>query len=369
MSASILDAERAHSLNFRFQCENQLIARALQQPIFGWGGWGRNTAYLARNEEGSFAFQAATDGLWVITLGINGYVGLTLLYTVILLPVILMIRRFPVSTWNTPAVAPAVACGTILALYLIDCLLNGFVNLIYIVMCGGLISTMPAPSIAGRAKPRDQDEKESIKAIEAGDSPTLERMATAAARLRRAESYIQVARSLSAEGQPEAAVAARRHALDLLREAWVLNPEDMAIRRRWCDCANDLAWSLANHADPRSRNPDEAVDLARRTVAALPSEGTYWNTLGAAQVRAGDYRDAVGSIERSIELCGGTGFDYGFLAMANAKLGDRDQAEHWLAQALEWTAAERPGHGELTRLCEEARGILASAPASPAITS
>ena len=36
---------RADSLDYRFENDDLLIAKALQQPIFGWGGWGRNRVY------------------------------------------------------------------------------------------------------------------------------------------------------------------------------------------------------------------------------------------------------------------------------------------------------------------------------------
>ena len=36
---------RADSLDYRFENDDFLIAKALQQPIFGWGGWSRNRVY------------------------------------------------------------------------------------------------------------------------------------------------------------------------------------------------------------------------------------------------------------------------------------------------------------------------------------
>ncbi len=37
--------DRAGSLEYRFQNEDLFIAKTLQRPIFGWGGWGRNFIY------------------------------------------------------------------------------------------------------------------------------------------------------------------------------------------------------------------------------------------------------------------------------------------------------------------------------------
>ena len=40
--------------------------------------------------------------------------------------------------------APAAVAATLLGLYMIDCTLNGFINIIYICMSGGLMSVTPA---------------------------------------------------------------------------------------------------------------------------------------------------------------------------------------------------------------------------------
>ena len=41
-----VNADRAESLEYRFKCENLLIAKAIEQPVFGWGGWDRSTVYF-----------------------------------------------------------------------------------------------------------------------------------------------------------------------------------------------------------------------------------------------------------------------------------------------------------------------------------
>ena len=37
-------ATRTQSLGYRFYCENLLIQKAMQQPLWGWGAWGREPA-------------------------------------------------------------------------------------------------------------------------------------------------------------------------------------------------------------------------------------------------------------------------------------------------------------------------------------
>ena len=95
-----ISEERAGSLEYRFFCEKLLVARAVERPMLGWGGWGRSAVNLDGKE-------IPTDGLWIITLGIRGFVGLILLYLVMDLPAILFLLRFPVRTWHNPQVAPA----------------------------------------------------------------------------------------------------------------------------------------------------------------------------------------------------------------------------------------------------------------------
>src|SRR5439155_1257025 len=62
---------------------------------------------------------------------------------------------------------------------------------------------------------------------------------------------------------------------------------------------NDLAWVLATCPDAKFRNPGRAVELAKKAVALAPKEGNHWNTLGVAHYRAGDWKAATASLEKS----------------------------------------------------------------------
>lgn len=63
--------DRAGSLGVRLINEDQLLKRAAEKPMFGWGSWGRNRIYSA--EDGRDL--SITDGAWIITLGTWGWVG------------------------------------------------------------------------------------------------------------------------------------------------------------------------------------------------------------------------------------------------------------------------------------------------------
>jgi hypothetical protein len=142
-AAARISTERAASLKFRVDNEHMLIDKAMQRPVFGWGGWGRSRIYDARGEDIS-----TTDSLWIITLGENGIFGLTALTLVLLAPPALVLARLPARQWRDRAAAPAAAVAMLLVLYMIDNLLNAMVNPVFVLAAGGLAgaATDPAPA-------------------------------------------------------------------------------------------------------------------------------------------------------------------------------------------------------------------------------
>jgi serine/threonine-protein kinase len=125
------------------------------------------------------------------------------------------------------------------------------------------------------------------------------------------------------------------------------------------EIANNLAWYLVDCPAEALRAPAEAVGLARKAVTRAPEMGEYWNTLGVAQYRAGDFQSALTALRRSMELrSGGDGSDHFFLAMAYERLGDRKQARIWYDKAVQRMAERSPqGDGDL-RYRAEARETL-----------
>ncbi|MBV8487075.1 MAG: bacterial transcriptional activator domain-containing protein [Planctomycetaceae bacterium] len=359
-----IDAERAQSLGFRFICEDMLIARAMQQPVWGWGGWGRSRVTGSDGRD-----LAATDGLWIINLGYYGCVGLTTWTVILTLPSLLFIRRFPVSQWDTPAVAPLAAFATLLSLYNIDCLANGFLNLVLIAASGGLICVRPldfgtkAQGRTGRLS--DDAQKERLAAGKPrssytdGVKPGIDTKSVPGAVEMSAEQvaarYEQLARTLKNQRQLAEAKSAWTHALSLLTDAALAHPETPGVLSRRCDCANDLAWFLCTEPDPTVAEPALAVQLATEATQADPHSAAYWNTLGAAHYRAGDAPSAIGALERSLSLTqGGTGFDYVFLSLSHGLLGQFEQAKNWRDRTAMWLQQQNRKHPELLRLHEQA---------------
>ncbi len=127
---------------------------------------------------------------------------------------------------------------------------------------------------------------------------------------------------------------------------------------------NELAWLLATCADFKLRDPGRAVKIAKQAVELAPKEGSYWNTLGVAYYRAGDWKQASAAIEKSMGLgkgsngCDWLACDWLFLAMVRSKLDQQEEARKWYDKAVAWIEKNAPKHGELIRVRTEANEQL-----------
>jgi tetratricopeptide (TPR) repeat protein len=118
---------------------------------------------------------------------------------------------------------------------------------------------------------------------------------------------------------------------------------------------NNLAWMEATCPHPGFLNPKDAVRHARRATVVQPEEGNYWNTLGAAHYRAGEYEDAKTALAHSMALRReGDSFDWFFLALVELKLGQKAEARRWYDKAVEWFQQSAPRNPELYRFQVEA---------------
>jgi tetratricopeptide (TPR) repeat protein len=332
LARAVVGDTRADSFEFRLSNEELLIAKALQRPIFGWGGWGRNFVYDEWDNQFSII-----DGMWVLALGSFGIVGLITWTISLLLPAILFLRRFPVSQWDRPQVAAAAAIAIVVDLALLYGLFNGTPNVIYIIAAGGLANFASA-----------RISRPATTAL----SGTLDLEQQAA-------QYRTLGRKLREQGRFVEAKNAWQCAIDLLTRQAAVRPDRLAVRQEWCDCANDLAWLMANSADPASEDAATAISLASKAIAAYPECGTYWNTLGAAYYRTQDFRAAVATLERACVFHnGGTAFDHFLLAMAYAQVGNCEHSRQSFALAARWLEQNCPSNVELLRLGNEARSVV-----------
>src|SRR5262249_50832599 len=97
----------------------------------------------------------------------------------------------------------------------------------------------------------------------------------------------------------------------------------------------------------------------RKAVELAPKEVSYFNTLGAAQYRAKNWKAAIEALDKSRELRnGGDAFDWYFLSMAQWQQGNKDEARRWYDKAAGWREQHAKDNEELQRFEVEAQGVL-----------
>jgi hypothetical protein len=93
-----ISEERAASFEFRLRNEDVLLARAAEKPLSGWGGYGRSRNLNDRGE-----FTDTVDGLWISTLGSNGWLGYIGFFGLLIFPILALSRaskrkEIPIAT-------------------------------------------------------------------------------------------------------------------------------------------------------------------------------------------------------------------------------------------------------------------------------
>jgi tetratricopeptide (TPR) repeat protein len=124
---------------------------------------------------------------------------------------------------------------------------------------------------------------------------------------------------------------------------------------------NSASWCLATTENPTNRDPALAVELAKRAVKLDPKTPSWWNTLGTAAYRAGDFKTAFADLEKCVQLQQwASSYDFFFLAMTVHQLGKADAAQRYYAKAIQWMMNYRPHDAELLRFRAEAERLLSA---------
>lgn len=139
----IFPEEKVQTLDYRVTQEDLYAAHTMERPWLGWGGWGRNRTRQTR----------AIDGLWIVVFSKHGLIGVSALLLCFAIPVFRVWRRMPRRGWSDPDTGPAAVLSTVLFVYWIDCLLNGFVNPVLLLVMGGLAAWRPGPPRATESQP------------------------------------------------------------------------------------------------------------------------------------------------------------------------------------------------------------------------
>ncbi len=137
--------ERADSLKFRLDNEDALLAHANERPVFGWGSWGRNQLY----DEATGRMVSVTDGIWIILIGIYGWLGYIAHFGLLTLPILFYFLRR--SQFGPSLITPGLML--VLCANLIDLIPNAWLLNYVWLMAGGLTGyVLWRPSDAAEGK-------------------------------------------------------------------------------------------------------------------------------------------------------------------------------------------------------------------------
>ncbi|WP_053232013.1 hypothetical protein [Sandaracinus amylolyticus] len=134
-----ISEDRALSLWFRFENEDQLLDRARERLWFGWGGYSRQRVYDPMTGEDL----SVTDGHWIIQLGERGMVGYVGMFGLLLWPIVsaFRARKRIVDEHDRHMVA---ALALIVAINAVDLLPNGLFSYLPYFYSGVLAGVLPA---------------------------------------------------------------------------------------------------------------------------------------------------------------------------------------------------------------------------------
>ena len=210
LAQRLLNVERARSLDYRqMGMEDLYIAKAQQRLILGWGGWSRNDVY---DRDRAYMKYTVLDGRWVGALGNYGLLGLISMTTALLLPTALLIKRFPVPQWSHANLVSATGFALILNLFVIDGLINGMPNILYVIAAGGLSNIVALRGPQG---------------VKRGIGPQARTMAE----------YRDLGRAMKNQGRFAEAKTAWLCALDLLTKRPAARPGRAVLELPWSNCA------------------------------------------------------------------------------------------------------------------------------------
>lgn len=124
-----IDEKRADSLSFRLHHEDDLLEKANEKALFGWGIFGRSRIY---SESGKSL--SVTDGTWVILFGTGGWALYLATFGLLCLPVLLLAYRQKTLQPEGMAVAMAL----LMAANMIDLIPNSGLTVVTWMLAGAL---------------------------------------------------------------------------------------------------------------------------------------------------------------------------------------------------------------------------------------
>jgi hypothetical protein len=127
--SSGISTDRAGSLQFRYDNEVLLLRKVREHPMFGAGGW--NFGVVVDPESGEL-IPITSDSFWIIAAATTGLFGLIASVGVLWFPAV---RGLLASGTRRPE---RLGASLILAILVLDCMVNDFVPAFYVALAGGL---------------------------------------------------------------------------------------------------------------------------------------------------------------------------------------------------------------------------------------
>jgi tetratricopeptide (TPR) repeat protein len=134
---------------------------------------------------------------------------------------------------------------------------------------------------------------------------------------------------------------------------------------------NSVSWQVVRQLGQSLDAYRRALRQAEVACRLTPQNGDYLNTLGVAQYRLGQYKEALETLTRSDQLNapknkGSIPADLAFLAMAQHRLGQKEQAQAILARLQE--AMKNPTwakNAEAQGFLREAKALIEGSSVNP----
>jgi hypothetical protein len=143
-----ISEDRAQTFQFRLDNEAGMLARAMERPYFGWGGWDRWRVFDEQGRDTTVA-----DGIWIITLGERGWVGYIGFFGILTLP--LLVLPWSVRNREPSHIIPAL--GLIMAANLVYMIPNSTLSPIGWLIIGTMAAFLRWHLVEGRPVQEDAE--------------------------------------------------------------------------------------------------------------------------------------------------------------------------------------------------------------------
>ncbi|MBI1173622.1 hypothetical protein GC209_19725 [bacterium] len=267
--AQSVSAERGQSLDFRLKNEDQLLAHANQRPWAGWGGFARSRVFV-QAWDGSMQDISVTDGMWIIMMGVSGWLGYVATFGLLGAPVLLLFLR---RRRLAPDLATAGLC-LMLAANLIDMIPNATMTPLTWLIAGALAGRCRFVPDVVTAEPGPPARAPGfVRGRTSFTRPPQGRPARSGSTLR-----IRLTGALVMLGLAMGPVAGRAVAQEVPAGLGLTNPS--------------LAFGLTGIADWSTEMP--FLDLMKTARPWIGHQGNTWGAMKYEDLVAGGWLDAQG---------------------------------------------------------------------------